>query len=260
MRDTYTTAEVSFDGGTTFLPVTEGDGGVVQCSAGFNGHQLHHSHHQCLVQAGHAWFLGSNLLRILVFFVGPIGSKCRWVTTLVPAFRASWIRISRLLSQPFGSRGKPPCDAELNLIEQLAVHWGPDDQLAWVPIWLVGGMRPIRGWTFRPMLGGPTGSSLDDNGLEKQRPSSGQMSMGGLFPVLATRTGAPPGTPNDTDTQNIIALDPPPANSGDHRVDFVFLEVWKARVAPNPSTVNKAGCCLYLQVRKCRRRHVLCAR
>jgi hypothetical protein len=62
---------------------------------------------------------------------------------------------------------------------------------------------------------------------------------GWLIPVTGTRTGAPPGSPNDVDYSNIIALDPPPSASGDFRIDFVFLEVWKARVQPNPSTTNK---------------------
>jgi hypothetical protein len=62
---------------------------------------------------------------------------------------------------------------------------------------------------------------------------------GWLVPVLGTLTGAPPGSPNDVDTRNVITLDPPPAGSGDARVDFVFLEVWLARVPANPDPLNK---------------------
>jgi hypothetical protein len=62
---------------------------------------------------------------------------------------------------------------------------------------------------------------------------------GWLIPVAGTKTGAPPGLANDTDYSNIITLDPPPSGSGDSRIDFVFLEVWKARIQPNPSDTNK---------------------
>jgi hypothetical protein len=53
---------------------------------------------------------------------------------------------------------------------------------------------------------------------------------GWLIPVTGVAT------PNG-DTRNKIELFPPP--SSDTRTDFVFLEVWQAQIAPNPSTVNK---------------------
>ncbi len=62
---------------------------------------------------------------------------------------------------------------------------------------------------------------------------------GWTVPVTGTLTGFPPGQANDSDTWNRITLPPPPANTGDARIDFVFLEVWKAKIAPNPSTTNK---------------------
>jgi hypothetical protein len=61
---------------------------------------------------------------------------------------------------------------------------------------------------------------------------------GWLIPVAGTHTGTPPGSPS-SDTTNLITLDPAPSAAGDFRVDCVFLEVWKARLQPNPSTVNK---------------------
>ena len=57
---------------------------------------------------------------------------------------------------------------------------------------------------------------------------------GWTIPVLGTLTGTPPGSPDDVSTWNRVTLPPPPANAGDTRVDFVFLEVWRARL---PSTV-----------------------
>jgi len=62
---------------------------------------------------------------------------------------------------------------------------------------------------------------------------------GWLIPVSGTRTGRPPGSPNDTKTSNIVVLDPPPGSAGDNRIDFVWLEVWQARVQASPSTTNK---------------------
>lgn len=62
---------------------------------------------------------------------------------------------------------------------------------------------------------------------------------GWMIPVTGTQTGTPPGSPNNTDTWNRVTLSPPPSNSGAGRIDFVFLEVWQARLPPNPSTLNK---------------------
>jgi hypothetical protein len=53
---------------------------------------------------------------------------------------------------------------------------------------------------------------------------------GWVFPVAGTREVS-------GSIQNRIALNPPP--STDSRTDFVFLEVWRTLIAPNPSLVNK---------------------
>ncbi|NBP24923.1 MAG: hypothetical protein EBU81_10340, partial [Proteobacteria bacterium] len=53
---------------------------------------------------------------------------------------------------------------------------------------------------------------------------------GWIIPVTGTMN------PNGV-TGNRINLFPPPAS--DSRIDFVFLEVWLAQLAPNPSTANK---------------------
>src|SRR5690606_19963486 len=62
---------------------------------------------------------------------------------------------------------------------------------------------------------------------------------GWLVPVTGTQTGTPPGSPDNAHTWNRITLSPPPSNSGAGRIDFVFLEVWQARLPPNPSALNK---------------------
>ena len=51
---------------------------------------------------------------------------------------------------------------------------------------------------------------------------------GWIIPVTGTRIDA---------VTNKVALNPPP--TADERIDFVFLEVWRTLVAPNPSTLNK---------------------
>ena len=62
---------------------------------------------------------------------------------------------------------------------------------------------------------------------------------GWLIPVIGTQTGRPPGSIDNSSTWNRITLPPPPTSSGMSQVDFVFLEVWLARIPPNPSSLNK---------------------
>jgi hypothetical protein len=140
--------------------------------------------------------------------------------------------------QVIWQEGKPPLDSELNLIQALDNDWRRQLVLRDSP----------SGW-----LGNETNTSTDfvtnvnwSNWFKYGRQRTGEKRAimwavvnGWLIPVTGTKTGTPPGSPNDTDTSNVIALDPPPANSGDFRIDFVFLEVWLARVPPNPSATNK---------------------
>lgn len=140
--------------------------------------------------------------------------------------------------QVIWQEGKPPCDAELNLTQQLENDWRRVLQVRNTP----------SGW-----LANETSTRADYQTnvnwsnffrFGRQRTGETQSIMwaavnGWLIPVTGTRTGTPPGSPNDSDTTNIIALDPPPASSGDFRTDFAFLEVWLARLPPNPSTQNK---------------------
>lgn len=134
--------------------------------------------------------------------------------------------------------GKPPLDSEFSLLQDILNDWRRIHTLRGTP----------SGW-----LGNETSMPSDfqtsaawSNWLKFGRQRSGETQSilwavvnGWVIPVAGTRTGTPPGSPNDTATTNVIALDPPPANSGDFRIDFVFLEVWLARLPPNPSTSNK---------------------
>jgi len=135
-------------------------------------------------------------------------------------------------------QGKPPLDAELNLLQQLSQDWRQQLVLRGSP---------------SGFLGNETNPSKDfltnanwSNWFRFGRQRTGETKSimwaavnGWLIPVTGTKTGTPPGSPNNADTWNKITLDPPPSNSGDFRADFVFLEVWLARVPPGPSSLNK---------------------
>jgi hypothetical protein len=140
--------------------------------------------------------------------------------------------------QVIWQKGKPPLDSELNLIQQLENDWRQQLVLRGTPSgWLGNETNPSEDFVTHPSV---------SNGFRYGRQRSGEKQAiqwavvnGWLIPVTGTRTGTPPGAPNDADTWNAIALDPPPSNSGDFRTDFVFLEVWLARVPPAPATLNK---------------------
>lgn len=142
------------------------------------------------------------------------------------------------LLQVIWQEGKPPLDSELNLMGQLDDDWRR--------------ILVLRG-TPSGFLSNPTNSHESfitdatwSNWFRFGRQRSGEKRAiewaavnGWLVPVTGTLTGSPPGSPDDADTWNRVALDPPPANSGDTRIDFAFLEVWLARVPPNPAATNK---------------------
>ena len=135
-------------------------------------------------------------------------------------------------------QGKPPTDADLNLIQQLA----SEGQQAAVLRGMPSGFLSNDVNSHQAFFTDPSWSNYFRFGPQR----AGEVSPvvwahvnGWLIPVAGTLTGAPPGSPNDTDYGNVIALDPPPESSGDYRIDFVFLEVWKARIQPNPQSKNK---------------------
>jgi len=124
---------------------------------------------------------------------------------------------------------KPPLDSELNLIGQ--VEWEREAE-------------KVRSAMHSGFLLDPMQSDKDfqsnvawSNWFKLGRPEQDGKSPvlyanvnGWLVPVSGTETMG-------TDTSNRINLFPPP--STETRVDFVFLEVWQAQIAPNPSTQNK---------------------
>jgi hypothetical protein len=142
------------------------------------------------------------------------------------------------LVQVVWQQGKPPLDSELNLAQQIASEWNRLHVLRGTPSGFYGdAINPQDSFVTSP---------ANSNWFKfgPQFPSEkGAIAWavvnGWLVPVTGTLTGSPPGNPNNADTWNRITLPPPPANTGDARIDFVFLEAWLARVPPNPATTNK---------------------
>lgn len=135
-------------------------------------------------------------------------------------------------------QGRPPLDSELTLLQDIATDWRQKILLRGTPSgWLGNETNNHSVYITNPNW---------SNWFRLGRQRTGELQTvewavvnGWLVPVSGTRTGTPPGSPDDVDTWNVIAMDPPPSNAGDARVDFVFLEVWLARIAPNPSALNK---------------------
>lgn len=124
---------------------------------------------------------------------------------------------------------KPPLDSELNLVAQ--VDW---ERAA----------SAVRAQMHSGFLLDPFNADADyvtsdtwSNFFKLGRQAEDDISPvlwanvnGWVVPVTGTAV-------SDGDTSNRINLYPGPTT--DRRIDFVFLEVWMAQVAPNPSTGNK---------------------
>jgi hypothetical protein len=135
-------------------------------------------------------------------------------------------------------QGKPPTDACLSLISDIASDFTRRIVARGTPSgWLGNETGNAEAYSTNPLWSNWFKFGKQKAGEKK----SAQYAFvnGWLVQVMGTKTGTPPGSPNDTDLWNLVTLDPPPANSGDFRIDYVFLEVWQARIASNPSTTNK---------------------
>lgn len=125
--------------------------------------------------------------------------------------------------------GKPPLDSELNLISQMTwenlaqevksqVHSG----------FFIDPSRAKEDFSFDPLASNLFyfGRKATD---ETSQPVLYACVNGWVLPIA--------GTLMTDGILNTIKLYPPPDT--DYRIDLVFLEVWRARVAPIPSLVNK---------------------
>lgn len=132
---------------------------------------------------------------------------------------------------------KPPLDSELNLMSQ--VDWENLSQTVRTQVHSGFFLDPTRceeDYVTNPLnsnqflLAPP---ALPDGDYENA-PALYAVVNGWVIPITGAfmpESGGPDGV------SNRVLLNPPP--STDSRTDFVFLEVWRALVSPNPSTTNK---------------------
>jgi hypothetical protein len=141
-------------------------------------------------------------------------------------------------TQVIWQQGKPPTDHELNLMQQIDSDWRKQFILRNTPSgWLGDDVNSSKAFTTNAQWSNWFKFGRQQNG--ESNSVTWAVVNGWLVPVRGTKTGTPPGSPNNSDSWNKITLDPPPSNSGDFRSDFAFLEVWLARVPSTPSTLNK---------------------
>lgn len=145
---------------------------------------------------------------------------------------------SRQYSGLVWQEGKPPLDAEISMISQVSEEARRGTLGAMMPSgFFVDPTRAIDDYQFDPLwsnrfvFGKPRQLIGTVEGLE-QSPIILANVNGWIVPVVGTDI-----TRTDRAISNIVKLYPPPAT--DTRTDYVFLEVWQARVDANPSIVNK---------------------
>lgn len=123
---------------------------------------------------------------------------------------------------------RPPMASEANLDQQI---------LSYKSSVLVGSASPS-GFLRDPLS---ALSDFDTNPLDSNqffiRSRSATNSKDHLVALVNGWVVQISGTDNPEGTHNRVRLNPPPLSG--QREDFVFLEVWKALVSPNPSTANK---------------------
>lgn len=139
---------------------------------------------------------------------------------------------------------RPPLDSELNLLQQLAFQGLAQKSKLDTPSgWLSNTTNPSD--VFQTDWAWSNYFRFGRQRAGEKRSIQWAVVNGWLIPVTGTKTGTPPGTPDDTSTWNRITLDPPPLNAGDQRVDFVFLEVWRARVPTGAASSKPSATAVY---------------
>lgn len=129
---------------------------------------------------------------------------------------------------------KPPCDAELNLISMIELESRAEVVRSTHPSgWMMNPSNPYGDFTTDPSYSNQF--YFGRNSSTEVRNLIWAVVNGWLVPVAGTRTGSPPLVPNEVDTWNKIALNPPSTSTGGNRAEFVFLEVWLARIDADPA-------------------------
>lgn len=135
---------------------------------------------------------------------------------------------------------KPPCDAELNLISLMELEARAETVRSKHPSgWLSDPANPYGDFKTDPSYSNQF--FFGRNSSAEVRNLTWAIVNGWLIPVAGTRTGSPPLAPDDVDTWNRIALNPPSTSTGGNRAEFVFLEVWLARIDPDPVSTVAPG-------------------
>lgn len=129
---------------------------------------------------------------------------------------------------------RPPCDSELNLISLMDLEARAESVRARYPSgWLMDVSNPYSDFRTDPSYSNHF--YFGRNSTVEVRNLTWAIVNGWLIPVAGTRTGAPPLAPDDVNTWNKIALNPPNTSTGGNRAEFAFLEVWLARIDPDPA-------------------------
>ncbi len=145
--------------------------------------------------------------------------------------------LDRAFASVIWQKGKPPLDAELNLMGSVELEQRRQYVAALMPSGFL--MDPTRAafdfqfnklWVNHFHLGVPRAAQYALDADETQ-PVVWANVGGWVIPVAGTDiTGT-------ADVHNVVKLYPAPGS--DARTDFVFLEAWATLVQPNPSTANK---------------------
>ena len=150
-------------------------------------------------------------------------------------------RVLTALAQQFTTvvwqADKPPLDSELNLMSQ--VDWENLSQMVRTQVHSGFFLDPTRcegDYVTDPLFANQfiVGQPATVNGNTEDSPVLYASVNGWVIPIAGA---AMPESGGGDSVANRIRLYPPPTT--DSRTDFVFLEVWRALVSPNPSITNK---------------------
>lgn len=134
----------------------------------------------------------------------------------------------------------PPLDSELNLVSLMELEARAEAVRAESPSgWLMHESSPRSDYHTNPSWSNHFFFGKKASG--EARNFMWAVVNGWLVPVTGTQTGAPPLAANNADTWNKILLHPPGSSTGGNRSEFVFLEVWLARIDVDPPSGIAAG-------------------
>jgi len=135
---------------------------------------------------------------------------------------------------------RPPLDSELNLGAFIDLESRAEEVRSRIPSgWLLNESNPRTDFSTNKNWSNYFYFGRNQSG--EIRNVNWAAVNGWLIPIIGTKTGAPPLTPNDTDTWNKILLNPPSTSTGGNRAEFIFLEVWQARLDVDPSGGTASG-------------------